>query len=392
MTQIINPYDGKDIEPSFKSDKFKILALPTDEGGCGWYRVRQNILEIKRQDLADVRIMESTADEKVMVDLVQGADIVLARHNSSKMLRAILSANPTKSVIFDEDDNVSKILPSNEGYLHLGTKDVVAPTSKGEVPLWVTGITPGFNKYANLWHLKEIEYCLQACDAITTTTPYIAEYFRRFNSDVFVVPNYIDFRLYPNVEVHDLDKKLELRIGWSGGVSHMSDIQGSVNAVKKYMDKHDNTVYYTVGSNYPALFKGYEDRVRFIEWVSFEAHPYRMKTLDLDIAVIPLEDQEFNDYKSEVKFSEFAALGVPMIVRNRLPYSLYAQDGVNCYTFSDEDELLNKLEILALDNRKRKKIIRNAYEWVRDTRDVAKGAKDIVELYKGISDGSKLVG
>jgi hypothetical protein len=43
-------------------------------------------------------------------------------------------------------------------------------------------------------------------------------------------------------------------------------------------------------------------------------------------------EQAFNEYKSEVKFTEFTALGVPSVVKNMLPYSLVVNEKTVIHT------------------------------------------------------------
>ena len=55
--------------------------------------------------------------------------------------------------------------------------------------------------------------------------------------------------------------------------------------------------------------------------ITFRGYTFRLKTLGLDGAIILLESKPFNEFKSEIKFVEFTALGVPSLVKNMLPYS-----------------------------------------------------------------------
>lgn len=365
--------------------KTNILSLPVDDGGCGWYRVRQFLQEMNRQGLANTYILKGDESEGEVGSAIEVADVIIARNGTAPFVRQIKTVDPDKPVVFDHDDNTFEILPSNEHYKDHGTRDVVADTPDGEKEIWVTGKTKGFNRYKNLWAQKELQYLLEASDLNTSPTAHLSDLWSNYNGSAAVVPNCIDFELYPNVEFRDRSKGEEIRIGWQGGVSHMGDFETVGKHLKHVLRTNKKAYYYTVGSSYDVFFKGVESKIRKFEWMPFKAHPYRMATLDLDIGIIPLQDKSFNDYKSEVKFSEFAALGVPALVCDRLPYNAVCKDGENCLAYKTGPEFEEKLQQLIKDPALRKKLAKNAYEWVREERDLSKWTPHLVNLYKELT-------
>jgi glycosyltransferase involved in cell wall biosynthesis len=87
---------------------------------------------------------------------------------------------------------------------------------------------------------KKLARNLRAADSITTTTPVFAKEMNKFNDNVYVIPNAIDPKekqYSPNPEKSD-----RIRIGWLGGSSHLKDLEilkGLVSKLKHagYMDK-----------------------------------------------------------------------------------------------------------------------------------------------------------
>ncbi len=135
------------------------------------------------------------------------------------------------------------------------------------------------------------------------------------------------------------------------------------------------------------FFKDVLDQVRVYPWIDFQAHGYRMKMFDLDIAVIPLQEIEFNTFKSEVKFSEFAALRVPCLVKRMTPYKEVVKEEETGLMYETKDEFAEQLERLIKDKKLRKRLADNAYDWVRDERDLADWAPKVVNIYKEVYDG-----
>lgn len=360
------------------NEKLNILSLPVDEGGCGWYRVRQLLESLENQGLANTYILDKDDGEKEIALAIESADLILARSGTAPFIRQIKTMDPDKPVVFDHDDYTFETLPTNESYRHFGVTEVMM----NDTEVWVNN-RDGFNQYRNLWSRKELEYLLTVSDLNTSPTEHLSNKWAEFNGSAAVVPNGIDFKLYPNLEITDKSKGDEVRIGWQGGVSHAGDFEAISKSIRKIMHENKNVVFYTVGSSYDWFFKGYEDRIRKFDWLPFKAHPYRMASLDLDIAVIPLADELFNDYKSEIKFSEFAALKVPCLVTDRLPYSPVCEDEVNCLSYKTPEEFEKKLRKLIKDAKLRDKLAHKANTWVKKERDQDKIAKAVLEkVYK----------
>jgi glycosyltransferase involved in cell wall biosynthesis len=380
--------------------KLRILWLPADDGGCGHHRVRIWDKAINKLGIADSAILDPGEDEKEVRAAIDSADVVVSRLNTLEYIKLIKQNWPNKVVVFDWDDNTLETKPSNPSYKDFGTQDVWIPMDnpqktdfyknatvgtklkideRGELPLWVTGITPGFNRFANLEQHTGLLWALQACDLATSPVPTLTEMWSKYADMVAVVVNCLDLSYYPDVEVKRKRKKGEIRVGWSGGSSHSADWKSVMPIMKKLQEKYPKMKLVVAGSYFPENFKDFD--VEYHPWTKWEAHPYRMKLLDLDFAIIPLaDDVHFNDYKSELKMMEFAALKVPMIVKDQLPYSPYIKKGHNCLAYKTGEELEKCFDIM-VEGKQNDKLIDNAYEWVTNERDVLKIAPDLVKLY-----------
>lgn len=365
------------------SGPLNILSLPVDKGGCGYYRVRQILASIKKQGLAKVYILEGKESEEEVAKSLEVANVIIARNGTAPFVRRIKTMYPEKPLVFDHDDNTLEILPSNEHYRDHGVEDVTVETEDGPHEVWKTGVN-GFNKYSNLYKRKELEFLLSASDLNTSPTEHLSSLWAKYNGKAAVIPNALDFELYPDLSITDPNKGDEIRLGWQGGVSHAGDFEEVSKAIKRLMGEYKNLVFYTVGSSYKYFFKGYESRIREIGWTEFVAHPYRMASLCLDIGIIPLQDAGFNDYKSEVKFTEFAGLRVPVVVQDRLPYNVVAKHEKNALLFNNSDEAYTQVKRLIENKKLAKKLTKNAYEWAKQERDLDKVARDVVKLYKSL--------
>jgi hypothetical protein len=372
-----------------KKRPLRVLWLPVDDGGCGWYRVKQWHEYFERMDEVDSVLM--TGKEEDPLALIKWADIIVSRINGAKYLREVKeNIDPLKPIVFDHDDNTMEVLPTSEHYMDFGTRDAWAQLDGKTTPVWVTGKTEGFNRYKNLWGQMGLLYLLGIADMITTPVPKLTQYYMQYASEECigaVVPNSINPEMYPEGDfIAKNKKKKEIRIGWQGGVSHLGDWQEIKEPLEKVLKDYPEVTLHIMGSYYRNQFKSFADRIKYYPWTPWKGYTYRLKTMALDGAIIPLADQAFNEYKSEIKFTEFNQLGVPCIVKDMLPYSLVAKGGKNAWTYKTPEEFEKRfremLEDIKKGGVKGKKYVKEMQKWVKEERDAKTNAKKLVELYK----------
>jgi len=368
----------------------QVLFLPVDEGGCGWYRIRQFDEAFKFRDDVKSYLMDGKEPVDKQMELIKSSDVIVGRLGDYEYIKLIKEEiDPNKKIVFDHDDNTMEVLPTSEHYKEFGTEDAWALVNGNLKPIWVTGLTEGFNRYKNLSGQMNLLYILASADLITSPVQKLLDFYKQFGSrDVKtgIVHNALNFDLYPEGEFIPKDKKKgEIRIGWQGGISHLGDWEEIKEPLAKVLADYPEVTLHIMGSYYRNQFKDFEDRITRYPWYPFKAYTYRLKTLGLDGAIIPLEDKPFNEYKSEVKFTEFTALGVPSVVKNMLPYSLVVNEK-NSYPYKNKEEFEVKFRALIEDIKSGKaqnKVIEGK-KWVKKERDLGKEAGEVVKLYKSI--------
>lgn len=91
-------------------------------------------------------------------------------------------------------------------------------------------------------------------------------------------------------------------------------------------------------------------------------YPSMLERLQLQAIVAPIEDIEFNRCKSFIKYMEAAALGVPLLASNCLPYSRIVPEA---QLFSNGEELKKKLQKLKfMSVGEYTKIIDQQWKWL----------------------------
>lgn len=160
---------------------------------------------------------------------------------------------------------------------------------------------------------KRFRKGLSMCDRFIVSTDYLAEQYKGYNADIRVVPNYIERerwgKLRPNRR-----HGARPRVGWAGSVTHDGDLAVIADVVKATAMEVD---WVFLGMCPDAIRPHVAE---FHPGVSLDAYPAKLASLDLDLAVAPLEDVPFNHGKSHLRLLEYGVLGYPVVCTDFTPY------------------------------------------------------------------------
>ena len=359
----------------------KIISMPCDRGGCGWYRVRQPLEILKYHTSHDTHVIDSQKDNFWEIyQALKVSDINIIRPGGESGLAQMKLKYPeikAKSVM-DIDDNVSIISPYSEHYKDFGVEEYFDKFA--DKWIWKDGKS-GFNLEENKHRVNSLLRGMRDADMVTVTTEKLREFALQYNKNVKVLPNCIDFRHWDKL---DFKPNKQLRVGWSGGVSHYEDFYAVRKPLNDLIREFDFKLY-LVGANFGGLIdKENRKNVITMPWVDFRAHSYRMMTLNLDISIIPLADLPFNHYKSAIKWFEMSAMGVPSVVSDILPYSKVIKNKETALGYKTPKQFYTGLKTLLTKPNIRKKIGYQARKWVKANRDAEKCVTMWLEAYKSL--------
>lgn len=293
---------------------------------------------------ANMQINRGVVDGEFLTAPIKDSDIVVFQRefpaNFSNYL-AVMSqaANLEKPVVMDLDDDLLALPVHHPDRVKLNY-------AKAQIPI-LTGM-------------------LQAT-ALTVTTPYLADLLRKYNSNIFILPNFLDDSLWqfnaPQVEpVGD-----KIRIFYMGTVTHVPDLEMLKPVFRTLAIKYPGRlefVFYGANLNFeesiPATITNCQS-----ETFVYKEYVKVALAQKANIAIAPLEDIPYNHCKSTIKFFEYTAMGLPGVYSRVTPYSTVVEEGVNGFTASTIDEWIDALSQLIENPQLREKIALAAQETVR---------------------------
>lgn len=143
-------------------------------------------------------------------------------------------------------------------------------------------------------------------DRFVVSTQPLAEAFAGIHSDIVVRENNLSMDWWGGLtSLRGQGKKP--RVGWAGGSSHTGDLEMIFDVVKAFSDE----VEWIFLGMCPQKLRPYISE--FHIGVDIERYPAKLASLNLDLALAPVEDNMFNICKSNLRLLEYGACGVPVI-------------------------------------------------------------------------------
>lgn len=252
---------------------------------------------------------------KIHPDIVADADIVLIQRDFPRFIDecrlVITNARRLKKPLVYEIDDLLFELPKS----HLARHDL--------------------DNYLNaiLWVAFE-------ADLVTTSTPYLRDYLEPLNSQVRLLPNYLNDSLWTFRPPQQKPIDAPLVIGYMGGQTHYFDLAMITPVLLNLLQNYQGKVSLRFwGGNLPEELVGRPD----VEHLPVEIQDYKefaryFNNQTCDIFIAPLEDNRFNRSKSEIKFLAYSTLGVPGVYSHLPPYERIVEHGTNGFLASTTQE------------------------------------------------------
>lgn len=198
---------------------------------------------------------------------------------------------------------------------------------------------PDYNKYKPAFENPEIRESAQAimaeCDEISVTCDFMRDYYssKTGNKKVTVVPNFMPkfwighhYDLTKNMNNLDKHKK-KPRILYAGSGAHF-DVD---NRIKQKDDfEHVNDIIRKTVDKFQWVFMGAfpltlldlvkSGKIEFSPWKRLYDYAQGISDLNVNMMVAPLQDNNFNKSKSDLKYIESCAFGLPIACQDLCTY------------------------------------------------------------------------
>lgn len=243
--------------------------------------------------------------------------------------------------------------------------------------------------------VNALDLFIKNADLVTTTTEFLADEYRKLNSNVVVLKNCINPDDFPKPKRNEDGK---VRIGIFGSTTMNGD-SGVIRELLEELSEREDVQLVMFGlppkRNIEIVEEYYKEDRDFwkglkIEWhhaVMMKDYFRTLNDLKLDICLIPRQDNYFNRCKSNLKFLECSMLEIPVIAQGfedgKSPYQ-GDEDKQWMFIAQDKEDWKHYTELLIKDKELRKGMGEEAHQYVLDNYDIHNNYKKWAAAYKKI--------
>ena len=207
---------------------------------------------------------------------------------------------------------------------------------------------------------------------VTVGNQYLANYARKFNSNVIVIPTTIDTEgLHNSIKEQHTSK---LVIGWTGSHSTLKYLNEFAEVVAILEKKYEFDFVVICNENPNYSLKSF----RFIPW---RKESEIQDLLSINIGVMPLSNDEWTKGKCGFKALQYMSLGIPTVVSPVGANNDIVQEGENGFFASSTEEWIDKISQLMDSENLRKSIGRSGIETVEQAYSVSANKKKYLNLF-----------
>ena len=336
--------------------KITVITTITSHSACYYLRYK-SIFELLRKR-GDIHYREVTRRFPFnifnRISIPRDTDVIF-------MQRCIEDKNMEKVFNFAEKNNIPIIYETDDLLTHARRREGVSNGASRVIPM------------------------LKRAAGIIVSTHQLKEYFKEYNSNIFVFPNLIDSLVWSLKEDKKSYNKRKINICCIGTSLLPENFQFVLPAIKYISDKYKRDVVFNLWGNWkyiPKDIKSMKNVKMFSRFIRYKRYCRLLENAGFHFALVPLIETSFNNCKSNIKFLEYSIAGIPGIYSNIEPYKKIKNGETGILVENNADTWINAIVTLIGDEEKRRQLAKNAYNFVKEryllTEDSCKGYLDFL--------------
>ncbi|MBK5286592.1 MAG: glycosyltransferase family 4 protein [Bacteroidia bacterium] len=205
---------------------------------------------------------------------------------------------------------------------------------------------------------------------------YLADFARKFNENVVIVPTTIDTDEY--VKMILLERK-SIVIGWSGSITTIKHFELAIPFLRVLKNKYGEKISVKVIGD--ETYRNDELGIKGIAWNKKD----EIKELScIDIGIMPLPDDEWSKGKCGLKGLQYMALEIPTIMSPVGVNTEIINDGINGFLASDMNEWVEKITLLIESDELRRSIGKKARQTVIERYSVISQRENYLKYFNQV--------
>lgn len=266
------------------------LAHPSDDQGCGQYRVIKPLSAMLHEGIGD-GVISFRHLLPAELERIQPDTVIFQRPLNREFLEFMKHTKNYSNAfkVYETDDLINNIPIKSSAKLG-NPKDIV----------------------------KQLREGISYVDRLIVSTQGLADAYSNWHKDIQILELKLPPIWWGNLQNIRNDHS-KPRVGWAGGSFHLGDLELIADVIKDLANEVDWIFFGMCPSKLRPYVKEFHDGVPIY------AYPQKLASLDLDLALAPLENNPFNDCKSNLRLLEYGICGYPVVCSN---VRAYAESGL----------------------------------------------------------------
>lgn len=229
---------------------------------------------------------------------------------------------------------------------------------------------------------KRTNRMLKISDVVIVGSHFLAEYAKKYNDNVYIVPTAIDTDKFKPAH---LEKRVEFKIGWVGDGKTYQDDLIMLKKPLISLARTRNILFKIIGTkNCHKLKEAYREcghlKIEMTDWMEPDKIASELTTFD--VGVYPLLDNEWNKGKCGLKALEYMSAGIVALCSKVGENNYFIKDGKDGLLAKSSDEWETKLRTLIENTKLRKQIAANGRKTVEGKYSIHVAGEKLAEILR----------
>ncbi len=246
-------------------------------------------------------------------------------------------------------------------------------------PLFVPYLSPSNGRLNKLKFFSKVDELFKLSDCVFAVNSPIAEYAKKFNQNVEIVPMTVDVNRYAPRKTES--KNVKPVIAWVGTRTNQPMIELAVPALRALKTQRDFS--FRIIADDEMQFEGLE--VDFIPW-SYDTEIENLQ--NADIGIVPVKENDWSPWKFFFKTIQFMSLGLPVVASATGSNVEIIEDGVNGFLVETESEWVEKLQLLMENPQLRANLGAGARKTILERFDIRDQFDFIEKKFRSLAEGN----
>ncbi len=222
---------------------------------------------------------------------------------------------------------------------------------------------------------KKMSYLMKHAGYVITCSEALEKYAKKYNLNTIDISSTINTDTYKPVNSYKNDHKIVL--GWSGSISTSKYLYLLKDVLIKLRTKHD------------FILRVIGDPKFYIDGLEIESLPWveasEVKDLQkIDIGLYPLPDDPWVYGKSGLKAIQYMGLGIPTVASKIGSNQRVIENGISGFLVSEEEEWVEKIELLINNCNLRKSMGEKGRGRVEDLFSIKANSSTYLSIFQSV--------